>query len=351
MIRARRPGPAGLALLLAAAGCNQEYPNPFEGSRRSIPPPAGAAIVFTTAAWSTTPGGREVFSIAADGSNPTRLTFCNTQTQACDTDIAALSPEGRRAAMTRVVAGVSGASLVYSDLTRGVEADLVAPANLVTGLDWSANTPDDLLAYSATGAGGLEDLFRLLLAGQQIDNLTSTPTVRERKPRIDLATTIVAYERIEGAGKAEVFIFVSTNQLTRISAEGPGGAPLSGTPYLVGSDADPGFSPDARALVFRRLTSTVPNGLGTWDIVTARRPDPQANPPVTADATTLVSGPLYRGAPDWGSGGIVFPEVDPVARTASIVLIQPDGSGRRVLYSQGANFALGNPRWLRQVAP
>jgi Tol biopolymer transport system component len=328
-----------LALLLS--GCNKDYPNPFPAGSTTKVPPAGAAIVFMSAAWSSsTPAGRELYSIGADGSNPTRLTSCNTESEACDTDTASLSPEGKRAAITRAKASVSGIPLVYVDLSRGVETDIVPASTIVNGIDWAAGA--DLLAYSGVGVGGLEDLFRSDINGANSANLTQTPTVRERKPRIDLATTIVTFERIETGGKSEVFIFVSSTQQARLSPAGPGGALLAGTPYLVGSDADPAFSPDAASVVFRRLTGIDASGLGTWDIVTAK-----------SDGTgfvTIATGPFYRGAPDWGTSGIVFPEVDAAAATARLVLVQPDGSGRKVLYSQGAKFALSSPRWLRQVA-
>jgi hypothetical protein len=329
-----------LALLIA--GCNKDYPNPFPAGGLSKAPPTGAAVVFTSGAWSTTAGsGRELYSIAADGTNPTRLTFCNTATDACDTATAALAPEAKRVAMTRARANVNGISLVYSDLTRGVEADIAPASTIVNGIDWSAS--GDVLVYSGAGMGGLEDLFRADTNGANTANLSQTATVRERNPRIDLGTSIVAYERIEGAGKAEVFIFVTTTQQNRVSPVGPGGAALPGTPYLVGSDADPCFSPDAGSLAFRRLTGVDASGLGTWDIVTAKNDG--------TGSATLATGPIYRGAPDWAAGGIVYPEVDVAAGTASLVLIQPDGSGRKVLYTQGSRFALSSPRWLRQVVP
>jgi Tol biopolymer transport system component len=333
--------PAAWLLAIVLPGCNPEYPNPFPVGGAAMPPPAGAALVFTSGAWSSTPGaGRELYAIGADGSNPTRLTFCNSSTEACDTETASLDPEGKKVAMTRAKASVNGISLVYGDLTRGVEADIAPATAIVNGIDWSFS--GTVLAYGGRGEGGLEDLFRADTNGANSANLTSTPTVRERKPRIDFGTTIVTYERIESGGKSEVFVFVTGTQQARVSPAGPGGALLPGTPYLVGSDADPCFSPDTTSLAFRRLTAVDASGLGTWDVVTARNDG--------TGSTTLAGGPLYRGAPDWGPAGIVYPEVDVAAGTASLVLIQPDGSGRKVLYTQGSRFALSSPRWLRQVA-
>jgi hypothetical protein len=341
-MRLRSAVSAAWVLALLLPGCNKDYPNPFPAGGTSKVPPAGAALVFTSGAWSPTAGsGRELYSISADGTNPTRLTFCNTASDACDTEAASLAPEGKRAALTRAKASVSGTSLVYNDLTRGVEADLAPASANVNGIDWSAS--GSVLAYGGSGEGGLEDLFRADPNGANPANLTSTATIRERKPRIDLGTSVVAYERIEAGGKAEVFIYVTGTQQARVSPAGPGGALLAGTPYLVGSDADPCFSPDTASLAFRRLTGIDASGLGTWDIVTAKNNG--------TEFKTLTTGSLYRGAPDWAAGGIVYPEVDVAAGTASLVLIQPDGSGRKVLYTQGSRFALASPRWLRQVAP
>jgi Tol biopolymer transport system component len=338
----RLVGPARVALLLALllAGCNKDYPNPFTTNPTKAPP-SGAALVFTSAAWSAAPGaGRELFSMGGDGSNPTRLTFCN-DSAACDTDEASLDPAGKLAAVTRAKAGVEGVALVYIDLTRGVETDLAPASRVVSGIDWAA--AGTVLAYSGLGEGGLEDLFRANPNGEETANLTQSATVRERKPRIDPGTTVVTYERIEAGGKAEVFIFVTGTQHARVTPEGPGGAALPGTPYLVGSDADPCFSPDAASLVFRRLTALDSSGLGAWDIVTARNDG--------TGFSTVAAGPVYRGAPDWGTVGIVYPEVDVAAGEARIVLVQPDGSGRQVLYTQDARLALSNPRWLRQAVP
>ena len=106
----------------------------------------------------------------------------------------------------------------------------------------------------------------------------------------------------------------------------------------MGSDADPAFAPDGRSIVFRRLTGTGNGGLGTWDVLTVRN-----------DGTGLAvvaSGPAFRGAPDWGTQGIVFAEVDVAAGTAQLVVTQPDGSGRRSILSVPAALQISNPRWL-----
>ena len=60
--------------------------------------------------------------------------------------------------------------------------------------------------------------------------------------------------------------------------------------------------------------------------------------------TTIVTGPAFRGAPDWGPKGILFPESD--GTSMRLVLVQPDGSGRQVLVTLGSSFDISYPRWL-----
>ncbi|MGH2688902.1 MAG: TolB family protein, partial [Actinomycetota bacterium] len=265
----------------------------------------------------------------------------------CDTVEAAVAPDRRRLAVRKVARDTNndgrygpedGEALLIVDLSRGVEGELFPQALRVSGIDWSPR--EDILVYSALGEGDREDLFRTVPrpAPEESFNLTLSPTVRECRPRIDPTGTVAVYERIEDSGKGQIWLFGSRTAQTRVTSGGPGTDPLPGTPYVVGSDADPDFSPDGRFLVFRRLTGTGNGGLGTWDVMIVR-----------TDATalaTLVTGPAYRGAPDWGSQGIVFDEVDLAAGESRLVVIQPDGSGRRVIVTGAASTTLSFPRWL-----
>jgi hypothetical protein len=88
--------------------------------------------------------------------------------------------------------------------------------------------------------------------------------------------------------------------------------------------------------VFRRLVSTGNGGFGVWDLLV-----------VAYDGSSqrvLASGPVFRGAPDWGPQGIAFVEIDAGAGRASLIVLQPDGSRRTELVSGSA--LISNPRWL-----
>ena len=135
-----------------------------------------------------------------------------------------------------------------------------------------------------------------------------------------------------------MWLFQSQLQQGQLTTGGDAGALLPDGSYAVGSDADPDYSPDGRSFVFRRLTGTGNGGQGTWDLMTARLDG--------TGLTTIVTGPAYRGAPDWGAQGIVFPEVDLAAGASRLVIVQGDGSGRQVPVTLGSSFVISYPRWL-----
>jgi hypothetical protein len=340
--------PRALLTVLAAAlgSCSTNPGNPFANSTQTLAPPANAAIVFTTNSYLPVAGSpRELFAVEASGAGLTRLTFCNVDPRRCDTSEAAPAPDRQRMAMLRVsddvdgngrLTGADGQSLLVVDLSRAVEGLIFPQSSHLSGIDWSRG--GEVLVYSADGDGAVEDLFRVDPNGQNNRNLTASPNVRERRPRIDPSGSVAVYERIEADGKGAIFVFNSTLAQTRVTSGGPAGAALGGTPYVVGADADPDYSPDGRTIVFRRLTDTGNGGLGTWDVLTVK--------PDGSGLVVVASGPAFRGAPDWGLQGIVFAEVNVAAGTSQLVVVQPDGSGRRSILSVPATLDISNPRWL-----
>src|SRR3954471_9271638 len=80
---AARAGALLLSLMLPS--CTPKYTNPFETSTQPVPPPASAAIVFSSNTYATRAGsGLELFSMDATGAEVTRLTFCNTADRRCE---------------------------------------------------------------------------------------------------------------------------------------------------------------------------------------------------------------------------------------------------------------------------
>jgi hypothetical protein len=340
--------------LAALPSCSRSTASPFTAQIRTVPPPSDADLAYTANDWSTdSTSGREVYSVRLDGTGVTRLTFCN-DVQPCDMIEAAFSHDRTRAAIRQRLSPDQPPALEYYDLTRSATAELVPSQSAVSGVDWS--TVGDILAYSAIGAAqGTDDLFRTDVVRPTSDNQQNTanltcvpsstagvppcdPTIVDRRPRLDDTTSTAVYERIAPGGKGEIYRFVSTTQETLVAGAGEGSGTLPGSDYTVGSDADPDYSPDASLVVFRRLMAATGDGLGTWDLLVANVDGSQVR--------TLVSGSAFRGAPDWRAGGILFPERDPGTGQYSLIVIQPDGSGRRTVLTLPTGFVLSYPRWL-----
>jgi Tol biopolymer transport system component len=344
------PRPAARATLLlvlvAGTACDKNYENPFQSGSRTQAPSAAADIVFTSNSHLLAAGApRDLFAVEDTGAGPARLTACSGT---CDVLEGALGPDRRRVAMRHVSADTNGdrrltaadgVALVVTDLEQGVQGGLAPAEARVSGFDWGQ--AGELLVFSAFGdqaIGGVDDLFRIDPNGQNLRNLTSTTGIAERRPRMHPGGTALVYERIEPGQKAQIWIFQAVNAQSRVTEGGAGTEQLANSPYIVGSDADPTFSPDGRQIVFRRLRALGAGGLGIWDIVR-----------VTNDGTgltVLTTGSAYRGAPDWGEQGIVFQEVDPATSRSQIVLISIDGTNRRVPLTAASTVELNFPRWL-----
>jgi Tol biopolymer transport system component len=322
--------------LVLAASCGNEGGNPFAALISSRPPSADAALLFVSGSWAESPGqARELFALDATGSRVERLTRCSESSAPCDFLQVAPSSDRDRVMAIRTTPGAEAgtSTAYYMDLSRAVET-VVFPRRRVDAIDWS---PDgSFVVFSAVvPQTSQEDLFYSSPNGQGEENLTQSPTVRERAPRIDPGGQTAVFERIDESGVGRIYVFANT-PVTSGPATGPA---LPGTPYVVGCDADPVFSPDRANVAFRRLTGVGNGGLGTWDLLTVRLDG-------TSTPTVLATGPLYRGAPDWGRKGILYVETDAAASSSQLVLVQADGTGRTVLRTEDAGFGMGSPRWL-----
>jgi hypothetical protein len=334
---------ASLTAVALLPGCGRTYDNPFAGTTSTTAPSASAAIVFTSNIQSGRPNGpREVFAVEESGANPTQLTHCGASAN-CSTLEASFDTDRQRAMVRRVVADTNGdgrlsaadgESLFLVDFARSVEGSLLPGTAQVGSVDWSSIS--NVIVYSGLGTANLEDIFRMDPNGQNNRNISDTALLRERRPRVDPTGSIAVFERIDASLKGEIWIFFTTQAQSRLTNGGVAGAALPGTPYIVGSDADPDYSPDGRSIVFRRLRA-IGDGRGQWDIMA-----------IASDGTglrTVVSGAAFRDAPDWGTRGIVFAESGADGRS-EIVIVDADGANRRSILTVGAGVELGATRWL-----
>ena len=345
LLRART---AGLLLCAVLPSCSPQYDNPFENSNQTVPPPASASLVFASNTYATrSGGGLEVFASDASGAEVTRLTFCNTADRRCEYLEAIPGTNRSRQAVRRLMdtdgdgrlTATDGESLRIIDLSRAVEGELVPGNAHVSGADWSPG--EEILYYSGVGTTAADDLYQITSNGQSNQNLTMTTALRERRPRFNLGGTALAFERIDADGKGVIWLATSLGlRALTTGAPGPAGEALAGTPYVVGSDADPVFSPDGRIVLFRRLVATGNGGLGVWNFVTIR------TDVTDAVATPFITGTAFRGAADWNATGIVFVEVAP-GSGPQLVFVDATGGARRVLMTAGTGFLIQYPHWLR----
>jgi Tol biopolymer transport system component len=322
------------ATIALTAACGSDPANPFSTPTR--PPSAEAVLLFVSGSWTSEPGQpRELLALNAEGSEVEQLTSCAQADPACDFVQLAPSPDRSRLAAIRTIPGAeAGANALYFlDLARGVET-LIFENRRIDSVDYA---PDgSFILYSAMVPRTTEeDLFFSRPDGSEERNLTETTAFRERNPRVDPFASTAVYEGIDETGVGRIYLFSQT----RLTTGPEGGEALPDTPYVVGGDADPVFSPDGGSIAFRRLTGVGNGGLGTWDLLTLRV-DGTSTPKV------LATGPVFRGAPDWGPDGIVFVETDAAASGSRLVLVTADAATRTVLRTEDAAYRMGSPRWL-----
>jgi Tol biopolymer transport system component len=338
--------------LVLAAGlpaCNSDTSNPFDRIFEPIEVTETSDLLFSSNLHGVGESTPEVFEIEKGGQGLGQVTFCG-ETRLCATIEGVRAPDGIRIAFRRIEDGngdgvldeVDGIALVVIDTELGVSSPIVPAPARVSGFDWSPTS--DVIVYSGQDVLPVDleddDLYRVDSTGRNNSNLTRSAQTRERRPRLSPDGGTAVYERIftNLDAKGQIWLFQTSTFQAQLTAGGPGEEPLEGTLYVVGSDADPVFSPSGRRVAFRRLTSTGNGGIGTWDILT-----------IAVGATDLqvvVSGPLYRGAPDWSEDGILYVETDMAADTTRIVAVDPDGTNRHVIVTQAANATFQNPRWL-----
>ena len=222
--------PLALALL---CGCNSEFDNPFANTSRTSPPRATAAVIFASNLHGAPGSSRELYAVDLDGTGLTRLTFCATDTQPCDTSAVSPAPDRQRVAVIRRrdadgnsrLDAADGNAMLFIDLARGAEAGLVPATGEVAAIDWAAH--------------GRRAGVRRQGRGQRRGPLSApTPTarttatsrpridVRERGGRVDPSGTVAVYERVEAAAKPAIFVFVDRTRQVRITTprRGHGGA-------------------------------------------------------------------------------------------------------------------------------
>jgi hypothetical protein len=335
-----------LLVVVLAPSCSEDTTNPFDQFSFSRAPGPDAILLYVSGAWASEPDApRELYALNADGTTE-QLTTCTRLSEPCDfLQVAPSSDPSRVIAVRGLIGGDPAATALYFvDLGRSVETIILA-SRRVQAADWSFD--DTIVGYSA---GDVENLGAVEPNGADERLLTDTPFFRERSIRLAFDLSTAVYEGLDTTpGKSGIYFLVGDTSVAPepIVQSGPGTEVLPGTPYIVGSNATPAFAPDQQSVVFRRLTGTGNDGLGTWDMLTT-----ESNSSLDEPRPVAVGGDVFRGAPDWGlyNGRIVFVETDTTTGVSSMVSILPDGTDRQVLHSEDAGFRMGAPRWIQGPA-
>lgn len=335
------PRPAFLPLTAAAllAACSGDPANPFGG--RTRPASARAAAMFVSSSWAGVTGQpRELMAIDLDGAGIETLTSCSQLAEPCTVLRVAVSNDPNRVALVRApmdAVSPGAGALYFVDLSRSAEK-LILPTKKVSSVDWAPDSSFLIYESPTNPQTGAEDLFVCAPTGANDQNLTSTANLRERSPRADPLGRTAAYEVIDQNGTGRIYLYASGGAALAVTSGVAPGPPLPDTPYTVGSDADPVFSPEGDRIALRRLTGLGNAGLGTWELCTVKLDG--------TDLACLAGGPVHVSAPDWGPQGLLFVETEAMAARSRLVVVQPDGTGRRILHEEDASFGMDSPRWI-----
>ena len=173
--------------------------------------------------------------------------------------------------------------------------------------------------------------------GQNNRNLTATADVRERRPRIDPSGTVAVFERIEADGKGQIWIFVTTPAQRGVTTGGDGGRrrwPARPTSWA------PTPTPTSRPTAARRVPPADRDrqrrarALGPHD-----RPHRRHRP-----RDDRGRGRPSAARPTGARAGIVFAEIDGAGGRTQVVIVQPDGTGRRAVLTTAAAGFDSRPR-------
>ena len=307
-------------------------------ARPSRPPAADAAILFVSGSWAARgrPAARAAWRSRADGSGLAAAHQLRARVAALRHPAGGAVPRSRprgRRAHDPGRRGGRQASTSWTWPARSRRSSSRAAAS-------SRPTGRRTAASCSTPPPAPADGQRGLVHGRPDGTERAEPDrfaerARARARASTPSGRTAAFEQIDDGGVSRIYLFRET-PITSGPATGP---PLPGTPYVVGSDADPTFSPDATLLVFRRLTGMGNGGLGTWDLMVISLS-------AGADAAHARDRAALPRRPGLGPPRHRVRRDGRRPRHSQLVLVQPDGSGRTVLRTEAAGYRMGAPRWL-----
>lgn len=258
-----------VAALVVVLGAGLMKPAPAPGGTQPIPP--GAAILFES---NRDTGGsrKEVYSMGADGSNVTRITYSDMHHF-----LLGMDPSGRYLVTSRAEqdtdppAGLGDEdrrAIWAIDLASGNETRLTAPENRAEG---DSVSPDGWVVFHMQLAGSLQsDLYKVRLDGTGLSRLTFTEDASECDPAWSPDGTEIAYTCYRASTPRFVLMVMDANGSNNRVVHDPVNA-VNTTAFPPGA-YDPSWSPDGEWIVFEEPVrfQGENGGAGVWHILKVR---------------------------------------------------------------------------------
>jgi len=322
------------------------------------PIPAGAAIVFFSARSGL---GSEIYTMNADGGEVTQITFISPRPFDQPYEHVAVSPDHRMIAADRYLKSGSGPTgLWVIDLERKTERHLVPDFFSAGngGVDWSA---DGSIYFAGQRAVRQKaGVFRIRPDGSQLTPVVALDPLDAGfvgDVSVSEDGSLLAYVRAVAARSATRMVLKTQIWVAQINGGeqrmvDDGGPELGSQGGFPIGDFDPEISPDNAFVVFSRTNTehvsfktTFNNGQDLWVAPVDR----------SAPARRLTQPGPISIVPDWHDRKIVYTEYSEVDGYAGLVLIEPDGSGRRRLETTTGTLRDGgrHGKWIAsaRVAP
>lgn len=277
-------------------------------------------------------GPSELYVMNKEGGNVTQITFNHPQHY----EHAAVSFDRKMIACNRnrYKDGSSSGAIWIIDLEKKTEAQLVPDFTSVGSIDWS---PDGWIYFGGQPQGAKRwDIFKIRPDGTELTQLTFVvPSEPGGEGDISVSEdgSLVAYNRT--VAKIVGKTIVGKPQIWVMNADGTnqhmvydGGSELGMDPSGPIGAYDPEISPDNQSVIFSQVNTQHKNfkdGINTAHDLWIAPLDP------SAPAKRLTQEGPVSIVPDWHDGKIIYTEYNEKDHYVGLVMMNPDGSGKKPL--------------------
>ena len=335
-----------------------------DGTREFLSIPDSADIIFTAGIYGEDINSpTEVYAMDIDNRIIFRISCSNYNGLACTYSGPHASPDRKKVVVMRgcsdtnsdgFINFLDNKSIWVIDLESDTAKEITG-FSAVNSPDWSANNE---IIFAANQPGTINtDIFKMDEHGENIQNLTNTNKYFENDPSWSEDGKQIAYnmgEFVTPEGLAEGSFIAAIgdlwvmdnngdNKKKVVSFDGDENCSDYSDNFCQGLPADPAFMPDGNSIVYEKLLSTAENnGSGCWNIFSAS---------LSGLDHTIINltnnATAYQVVPHASEEGIIFHEVDVDKPFYGLVMINLDGSNRKIIIdNSNCEYYLGAASWL-----